>query len=107
MRPIAVSSNPAPNYQRPLNEYADFDWPPMMSNYDQDQNLYDNNNDERLYEDTVYNEEYYRDREAELIRQSNLDLKLEELEERHIREMGEECLLLPVLIQPGESEPKA
>jgi DdrB-like protein len=24
---IAVSSNPAPNYQRPLIEYADFDWP--------------------------------------------------------------------------------
>jgi ssDNA-binding DdrB-like protein len=27
LRQIAVSSNPAPNYQRPLTEYADFDWP--------------------------------------------------------------------------------
>ncbi len=27
LRQIAISSNPAPNYQRPLSEYADFDWP--------------------------------------------------------------------------------
>jgi hypothetical protein len=26
LRQIAVSSNPAPNYQRPLNEYLTFDW---------------------------------------------------------------------------------
>jgi DdrB-like protein len=26
LRQIAISSNPAPNYQRPLSEYADFDW---------------------------------------------------------------------------------
>jgi hypothetical protein len=26
LRQIAVSSNPAPNYQRPLSEYANFDW---------------------------------------------------------------------------------
>src|SRR5215510_7305016 len=27
LRQIAVSSNPAPNYQRPLSEYPTFDWP--------------------------------------------------------------------------------
>jgi hypothetical protein len=27
LRQIALSSNPAPNYQRPLNEYPTFDWP--------------------------------------------------------------------------------
>jgi hypothetical protein len=27
LRQIAISSNPAPNYQRSLTEYADFDWP--------------------------------------------------------------------------------
>jgi len=27
LRQIAVSSNPAPNYQRPLSEYLTFDWP--------------------------------------------------------------------------------
>jgi hypothetical protein len=68
-----------------------------MSDYDHDQDLYDNDDDERFYEETVYNEEYYIDRERELIRQSNLDLELEELEERQIREMREECLLRPVL----------
>jgi len=26
LRQIAVSSNPAPNYQRPLSDYRDFDW---------------------------------------------------------------------------------
>lgn len=26
LRQIAISSNPAPNYQRPLSEYANFDW---------------------------------------------------------------------------------
>ena len=59
--------------------------------------------DERFYEETVYNEEYYIERERELVRQSNLDLELEELEDRHIREMREEGLLRPVLIKPGES----
>src|SRR5215471_2108355 len=41
---------------------------PIMSNYDQDQVLYDDD-DERFYEETVYNEEYYIKRERELIRQ--------------------------------------
>jgi hypothetical protein len=27
LRHIAVSSNPAPNYQRPLSEYSTFNWP--------------------------------------------------------------------------------
>jgi DdrB-like protein len=27
LRQIALSSNPAPNYQRPLSEYPTFDWP--------------------------------------------------------------------------------
>jgi len=75
-----------------------------MSDYDHDQDLYDYDDDERFYEETAYNEEYYIDRERELIRQSNLGLELEELEERHIREMGEECLLRPALIKSGESE---
>jgi hypothetical protein len=71
-----------------------------MSDYDHDQDPYDYDDDERFYEETVYNEEYYIDRELELIRQSNLDLELEELEERQIQEMREEGLLRPVLIKP-------
>src|SRR6266508_6965127 len=74
---------------------------PIMSDYNHDQDPYDYDDDERFYEETVYNEEYYIEQERELIRQSNLELELEELEERHIREMREECLLLPV--KPGES----
>jgi hypothetical protein len=54
-----------------------------------------------------HNEKYYLERELELIRQSNLDLELEALEERHILEVGEEVLLSPVPIKPGESESKA
>ena len=78
-----------------------------MSDYDHDQDPYDYDDDEQFYEDTVYNEEYYIERERELIRQSNLDLELEELEERHIQEMREEGLLRPVLIDPGESDSEA
>lgn len=77
-----------------------------MSNYDQDQALYDDD-DEQFYGETVYNEEYYIEQERELMRQSNLDLELEELEERHIREMHEEGPLRPVLIKPGESRSEA
>jgi hypothetical protein len=78
-----------------------------MSDHDRDQDLYDYDDDERFYEETVYNEEYYIEQERELIRQSNLDLELEELEERHIQEMREEGLLRPVLIKPGESDPES
>ena len=75
-----------------------------MSNNDHDREPYDYDDDERFYEETAYNEEYYIDREQELIRQSNLELELEKLEESHIREMREEGLLRPVLIKPGERE---
>jgi hypothetical protein len=75
-----------------------------MSSNDHDREPYDYDDDERFYEETAYNEEYYIDREQELIRQSNLELELEELEESHIREMREEGLLRPVLIKPGERE---
>ena len=75
-----------------------------MSDYDHDQDQYDYDGDERFYEETVYNEEYYIEQERELIRQSNLDLELEELEEKHLREMREERRRRPVLIKPGENE---
>ena len=75
-----------------------------MPNYDRDRESYDFDDDERFYEETVYNEEYYIEQDLELIRQSNLELELEELEESHIREMREEGLMRPVLIKPGERE---
>ncbi len=78
-----------------------------MSDYDHDQDLYDYDDDERFYEETVYNEEYYIDRELEFIRESNLELEHDELEERQVREMREEGLLRPVLIKSGESESDA
>jgi len=78
-----------------------------MSDYDHDQDQYDFDDDERFYEETAYNEEYYIERELELIRQSNLDLELEELEERDIPEIGEEVLPPPIPIKPGESESEA
>jgi hypothetical protein len=71
-----------------------------MSNYDHDQDPYDYDDDERFYEETVYNEEYYIEQERELIRQSNLDLEIEELEERQIREIREEGLLRPSTSSP-------
>ena len=62
-----------------------------MSDHDQDQDLYDfDDDDERFNEDIVYNEEYYIERERKLIRQSNLELELVGLEEKHIREMRKE-----------------
>jgi len=75
-----------------------------MSDYDHDQDPYDYDDDEKFYEETVYNEEYYIEREHELIRQSNLDL---ELEEGYIREMREESLPRPALIKSGESDSKS
>ena len=76
-----------------------------MSDHDQDP--YDYDDDERFHEETVYNEKYYIERERELIRQSNLDLELEELEEKHIRDTTEKSLPQPVLIKPVESESDA
>jgi len=78
-----------------------------MSDHDRGQDMYDYDDDERFYEETVYNEEYYVERERELIRQSNLDLELEELEEKHIRDTTEKSLPQPVLIKPVESESDA
>jgi hypothetical protein len=75
-----------------------------MSIHDHTHEPYDSDDDERFYEETVYNEEYYVEHEQELIRRSNLDLELEELEERRIREMREEGLLRPTLVKPGESK---
>jgi hypothetical protein len=74
-----------------------------MSDYGQDQVLYDDD-DERFYEETVYNEEYYIEQEQELIRHSNLDLGLEE---REVWEMREEDLLRPVPIKPLENKSEA
>jgi hypothetical protein len=78
-----------------------------MSDHDRDQDLYDYDDDERFYEETVYNEEYYVERERELIRQSNLELEFEELEEKHIRYTTEKSLSQPVLVKPVESESDA
>jgi hypothetical protein len=78
-----------------------------MSDYDHDRDPYDYDDDERFYEETVYNEEYYIERERKLIRQSNLEIELDELEEGQIREMRKEGLLRPVLIKPGKIESEA
>jgi hypothetical protein len=75
-----------------------------MSIYDHNQEPHDSDDDEQFYEETVYNEESYIEQEQELIRQSNLDLELEELEERRIREMREEGLLRPTLVKPDENK---
>jgi hypothetical protein len=77
-----------------------------MPNHDQDQDLYIED-DERFYEETARNEEYYIEWERELIRQSNLDLELEEIEEKHIRDICDEGLPQPIRIEPGESESEA
>jgi hypothetical protein len=81
--------------------------PTNMSDYDHDQDLYEYDDDEKFYEESIYNEEYYMERERELIRQSNLEIELDELEERDVREMREEGSLRPVLIKPGGSESDA
>jgi len=60
-------------------------------NYDCDEDPYDD--DERFYRETVYNEDYYIVQEKELIRQSNLDLEHEKLEDENIRELREGGLL--------------
>ena len=77
-----------------------------MPNYNQDQIL-DDDDDERFYEETVYNEDYYIEQERELLRQLNLELEFEEIEEREIREMREEGLKRLVLIKPLDSKAEA
>lgn len=76
----------------------------MMFNYDYDEDSYGYDDDERFYEETVYNEEHYIERERELTRQSNLELELEELEERHNQQKREEGLLRPTPVETRESE---
>jgi hypothetical protein len=73
-----------------------------MVNRDNDEDLY--GDDEEFYRETVYNEEYYLEQEQELIRQSNLELELERLEDENMREMREEGLLRPTLVKPGEND---
>jgi hypothetical protein len=73
-----------------------------MFNHDHDEDLYDN--DEKFYRETVYNEDYYLEQEQEMIRQSNLELELERLENENIRAVREEGLLRPTLVKPGEND---
>jgi hypothetical protein len=72
--------------------------------YDHDEDQDDG--DEQFYRETVYNEDYYIEQEQELIRQSNLDLEIERLEDENMREMQEEGLFKPTLVRPGENEPE-
>jgi hypothetical protein len=69
-------------------------------------NEYDDEDDEKFYRETVYNEDYYIEQEQEIIRQSNLELELERLEDENICEMREKGLLRPTLVRPGENEPE-
>ena len=60
-------------------------------------------NDEKFYKETVYNEDYYEEQEQEMIRQSNLELELDSLEDESMRELREEGLLRPTLVKPNEN----
>jgi hypothetical protein len=75
-----------------------------MFNHDYDEDTFED--DEKFYRETVYNEDYYLEQEQEMIRQSNLELELERLEDEDIREMREEGLLRPTLVRPSENEPE-
>jgi hypothetical protein len=75
-----------------------------MFNHDYDEDMFED--DEKFYRETVYNEDYYLEQEQEMIRQSNLELELERLDDENIREMREEGLLRPTLVRPGENEPE-
>jgi hypothetical protein len=75
-----------------------------MFNHDHDEDLYED--DEKFYRETVYNEDYYIEQEQEIIRQSNLELELERLEDENIRDMREEGLVKPILIEPDDNELK-
>ncbi|MCI0661468.1 MAG: hypothetical protein L0220_10375 [Acidobacteria bacterium] len=72
-----------------------------MISYGDDE--YPSEDDDQFYKDTVYNEDYYTEKEQEMIRQSNLDLELERLEDESLREMREEGLLRPTLVKPNEN----
>jgi hypothetical protein len=73
-------------------------------NYDRDEDPYDD--DEHFYGETIYNEDYYIEQEKELIRQSNLELELERLEDENIHEMREEGLHRPTFVRVSEKEPE-
>jgi hypothetical protein len=74
-----------------------------MFNYGDDG---DPHEDEQFYNKTVYNEDYYIERDQELIRESNLELELERLENESIREMREEGLLRPISVKPDGNIPE-
>ena len=71
-----------------------------MISYGDDE--YPSDDDEQFYKDTAYNEDYYVELEQETIRQSNLELELERLEDETLREMRDEGLLRPTLVKPNE-----
>jgi hypothetical protein len=50
-----------------------------MSDYDHDQDPYDYDDDEKFYEESIYNEEYYMERQRELIRHRTSSLSLRSL----------------------------
>jgi len=71
--------------------------------YDPNEDSRDYDDDERFYEETVYNEQYYLEREQELIRESNLEIEIEEFDENNIQDTQAEALLQPPSSQPGEN----
>ena len=71
--------------------------------YDPNDESRDYDDDERFYEESVYNEQYYLEREQELIRESNLEIEIEELDENNIQDTQAEGLLQPLSSQPGEN----
>jgi hypothetical protein len=72
-----------------------------MISYGDDE--YPSDDDEQFYKDTAYNEDYYIEQEQETIRQSNLELELERLEDETLRDMREEGLLRPTLVKPNQN----
>ncbi len=72
----------------------------MISHRDDE---YPSDDDEQFYKDTAYNEDYYIEKEQEMIRQSNLELELARLEDESLLEMREEGLLKPTLVKSNEN----
>jgi hypothetical protein len=71
--------------------------------YDPNDESRDYDDDERFYEKSVYNEQYYLEREQELIRESNLEIEIKELDESNIQDTQAEDLLQLHFSQPGEN----
>jgi hypothetical protein len=65
--------------------------------------MFNEDDDEQYYRETVYNEDYYLEKEEEMIGESNLELELERLEDEVISEMREAGLLMPALVKSGEN----